>query len=49
LDGANHTHRDRTEKQIKDTQEKIEKKKTEIIQIQSAAQAAAQGQVAAQA
>ncbi|KAH6657982.1 Prefoldin [Truncatella angustata] len=42
---------ERTEKQIKDIQDKIEKKKTEIIQIQSAAQAGAggPGQVAAAA
>lgn len=33
----------RLEDQIKDTQGKIEKKRTEIIQVQSAAQAAAQG------
>ncbi|KAK7941518.1 Prefoldin subunit 6 [Apiospora aurea] len=32
---------ERTEQQIKEVQEKIEKKKTEIIQIQSSAQAAA--------
>ncbi|KAI4593958.1 hypothetical protein KJ359_008746 [Pestalotiopsis sp. 9143b] len=38
---------ERTEKQIKEVQEKIEKKKTEIIQTQSTAQAAAP-QVAAQ-
>ncbi|KND89370.1 Prefoldin subunit 6 [Tolypocladium ophioglossoides CBS 100239] len=34
----------RQESQIKETQEKIEKKKTEIIQIQSAGQGAAPGQ-----
>ncbi|KAI1840055.1 hypothetical protein JX265_013886 [Neoarthrinium moseri] len=42
---------ERTEGQIKEVQQKIEQKKTEIIQIQSAAQASAgggQGQVAAQ-
>ncbi|KAF4962461.1 hypothetical protein FSARC_9456 [Fusarium sarcochroum] len=33
----------RLEGQIKETQDKLEKKKTEIIQIQSGAQAAAQG------
>ncbi|KAK8043827.1 Prefoldin subunit 6 [Apiospora phragmitis] len=33
---------ERTEQQIKEVQEKIEKKKTEIIQTQSSAQAAAQ-------
>lgn len=32
---------ERTEQQIKEVQEKIEKKKTEIIQLQSSAQAAA--------
>lgn len=31
----------RTEKQIKDIQDKIEKKKTEIIQVQSSVQAGA--------
>ncbi|ETS73485.1 hypothetical protein PFICI_14431 [Pestalotiopsis fici W106-1] len=39
---------ERTEKQIKDIQDKIEKKKTEIIQTQSTAQAAGPSQVAAQ-
>lgn len=42
---------ERTEQQIREVQEKIEKKKTEIIQTQSSAQAAAQAapsQVAAQ-
>ncbi|KAJ9145291.1 hypothetical protein NKR23_g5320 [Pleurostoma richardsiae] len=34
---------DRLEKQIKETQDKIEKKKTEIIQVQTSAQAASQG------
>ncbi|KAF3024996.1 hypothetical protein G7054_g10408 [Neopestalotiopsis clavispora] len=39
---------ERTEKQIKDIQDKIEKKKTQIIQTQSTAQAAGPSQVAAQ-
>ena len=34
-------HSERTEQQIREVQEKIEKKKTEIIQLQSSAQAAA--------
>ncbi|KAM0811888.1 putative Prefoldin subunit 6 [Seiridium cardinale] len=43
------TELERTEKQIKEVQERIERKKTEIIQTQSAAQAGAGGpaQVAA--
>ena len=35
---------ERTEKQIKEVQEKLEKKKAEIIQIQAAVQSASQGQ-----